>query len=113
MVDFICIDHWDLIVTSNRVASQSEISIISKYIKNCNNIDANNIQDTHFPQSKLYLKILDIPYIMEGTNMPIKSNLIELFIKTLYIFDNVNFFSKLRIVKVSLKSYMAIVWLDI
>jgi len=50
---------------------------------------------------------------MEGTNMPIKSNLIELFIKTLYIFDNVNFFSKLRIVKVSLKSYMAIVWLDI
>jgi len=44
-VNFICIDHWGLIVTSNRVAFPSEISIISNYVKNCNNIDLNNIQD--------------------------------------------------------------------
>ena len=48
-VNFICIDHQGLIVTSNRVAFQLEISIISKYVKNCNNINANNIQDTRLP----------------------------------------------------------------
>jgi len=113
MVDFIHIDHCGSIITSNRVASQSEISIISKYIKNCNNIDMNNIQDTHLLQFKLYLKILSILYILEGTNMLIKSNIIELFIKMLHIFNNVNFTSKPHIAKVSLTSDMAIVWLDI
>ena len=113
MVDFICIDHWGLIVISNKVAFQSEISIISKYIKNYNNINTNDIQDAHLPQSKSYLKILSIPYVMEGTNIPIKSNIIESLIKMLHIFNNVNFASKLCIAKVSLKSDMAIIWLDI
>ncbi len=42
-VDFIHIDHWGLIITSNRVIFPLEISIISNYVKNCNNIDPNNI----------------------------------------------------------------------
>ena len=45
-VDFIHVNHWGLIVTSNRVTSLSEISIVSNYVKNCNNINPNNIQDT-------------------------------------------------------------------
>jgi len=45
-IDFICIDHWSFIITSNRVTSPSEISIISNYIKNCNNINSSDIQDT-------------------------------------------------------------------
>ena len=45
-VNFICINHRGLIITSNKVASLSDISIINNYIKNCNNIDKNNIQDT-------------------------------------------------------------------
>ena len=113
MVDFICIDHCSLIVTSNRVTTQLEISIVSKYVKNCNNINVNDIQGTYLFQSKSYLKILSISYILEGTNMPIKSNIIESFIKISYIFNNVNFASKPYIAKVFPKSNMAIVWLDI
>ena len=45
--------------------------------------------------------------------MPIKSNLIELLIETSYIFDNVNFTFKHHIAKVSPKSDMDIIWLDI
>ena len=45
--------------------------------------------------------------------MSIKSDLIELFIKMSYIFDNVNFTSKLCIAKVFPKSDMTIIWLDI
>ena len=46
-IDFIHVDHWGLIVTSNKVTSPSEISIISNYIKNYNNIDFSDIQDFH------------------------------------------------------------------
>ena len=49
MVNFIHNDHRGLIITSNRVTFWLEISIISKYIKNCNNINVNNIQDTCLP----------------------------------------------------------------
>ena len=45
IIDFICIDYRRLIIISNRVASLSDISIINNYIKNYNNIDANNLQD--------------------------------------------------------------------
>ena len=38
-IDFIYINYQSLIITSNRVMSLSDISIISQYIKNCNNID--------------------------------------------------------------------------
>ena len=50
---------------------------------------------------------------MKDTNMLIKSNLIKSLIKTLYIFNNVNFASKPHIAKISLKSDIVIIWLDI
>jgi len=45
--------------------------------------------------------------------MPINSEIMESFIKSLYIFDNINIAFKLHVVKVSSKSDMAIVWIDI
>lgn len=98
---------------SNKVASQLEISIVSIYIKNCNNINANDIQNAHLPQYKSYLKILGISYVMEDTNMPINFNIIELFIKTSHIFNNINIASRPHVVKISSKSNIAIVWIDI
>ena len=108
-IDFICVDYWSLIITSNRVMSLLEISIVSNYVKNYNNIDTNNIQDARLLQLKLYLKILSIPYIMEGTNMPINFEVMEIFIKATHIFNNINIASKPHIVKVFPKSNLAIV----
>jgi len=87
----------------------SDISIISKYVKSCNDIDTNDIQDAQLPQSKSYLKILGILFIKEGTNMPINSEVMETVIKSMHIFNNVNIASKPHIVKVSPKSNIAIV----
>ena len=42
-IDFIYINYQSLIITFNRVMSLSDISIISQYIKNCNNIDFKDI----------------------------------------------------------------------
>jgi len=47
-IDFIRVDHQDLIVTSNRVTSLSDISIISKYVKSYD-VNTNDIQDAQLP----------------------------------------------------------------
>ena len=108
-IDFIWVNHQGLIVTSNRVAFLLDISIISKYVKSCNNVDTNDIQDAQLPQSKSYLKILGILYIKEDTNVTINSEVMETVIKSMHIFNNVNIASKSHIVKVFSKSDIVIV----
>jgi len=59
-VDFIWSDKKRLLVTTNKVAATSDLNIIEKYMKDLNDIDLNNIISFRFPQSKSYLKILNI-----------------------------------------------------
>ena len=108
-INFICFDYHSLIITSNKITSPSDLGVVKNYIRNINFIDLNNIQTTCLLQSKSYLKILDISYFIEGTNTPINSGIIELIIKSIYIFNNINITSKSHIVKVLLKSDIAII----
>jgi len=48
-------------------------------------MNANNVQSVHLPQSKLYLKILSIPYFMEGMNTPIDANFMKNIIKMTHV----------------------------
>ena len=57
-------------------------------MKELNNINVSNIMSLRLPQLKLYLKILDILYFIDNTNLPITSDIIERVIKTSYIFNN-------------------------
>ena len=107
--DFIQTDYRGLIIVSNKVASLSDICVISNYIKNANNMDPNNIQEACLLQSKLYLKILGISYLLESTNISINSSVIKSIIKATHIFNNIKITSKPHVVKISLKSDMAII----
>jgi len=113
IIDFIRSDYRNLIVISNKVTASSDISVINKYVKNSNDLDINDIQDAQLPQSKSYLKILEIPYLTENTNTLIDSNIMESIIKASHIFNNIKIASKPCVYKVSLKSDMAIIWIDI
>jgi len=55
-------------------------------------------------QLKFYLKILDILYFMEDTNLPIMSNIIERVIQSTHIFNNMVLALYPHIIKMSLKS---------
>ena len=67
------------------------------------------------PQSKLYLKILEIPYFLENTNLSITSNLIKKVIKNTYIFIIIVLVSVSYsyVIKISPKLDMAVIWIDI
>ena len=113
IANFIRLDFRGLIVVANKVPASSDISIINNYVKNSFSSDANNIQDARLPQSKSYLKILGIPYLMENTNTLMDSNIMENIIKASHIFNDIKIASKPCVCKVSLKLDMAIVWIDI
>ena len=113
-MDYIWSDNTGIAIVTNKVAQQSDLSIINHYIKNSDDINALQVEDSRLPKSKSYLKIIGIPFYSHPNSQeePTSSN-IETVLKQNHIFDNISLASKLRIIKVSPKLDMAIVWLDI
>ena len=90
------------------------MSIIDQYVKNSNDINSLQVEEPRLPKSKSYLKIISIPYYPHANcQEKLTSNDIETILKQSHIFDNIFLVSKPRVIKVSPKSNMAIVWLDI
>jgi len=86
-------------ITTNKVVSTLDLNIIKKYLKNISVIDSNDIMAPRLLQSKSYLKILKIPYLIENTNISISSDITERILQSTHIFNNVVLTSKLRIIK--------------
>ena len=81
--------HITNIIITNKVAFSLDLQTIEKYIKNANLIDTENVDIPHLPQSKLYLKIIDIPYFLENTNVLLLIHVVETIIKENHIFNNI------------------------
>ena len=113
MVDYIHIDGKDIIITTNNITSPSDLQDIKKYVKSTSSVDADQVQSSQLSQSKSYLKIVGILYLFEVTNSCITLEDIERVFKNTHIFNNIVLASKPRIIKVLLKSNMAIIWIDI
>ena len=62
---------------TNKVAVTLDFKIIEKYIKNVDDINMNKVISSRLPQSKLYLKILNIPYHIKDNNLSIILDIIE------------------------------------
>ena len=61
----------------------------------------------------MYLKILDILYLLEETNTPINSSVVKTIIKLTHIFNDIKVASKSHVVKVSSKVDITIIWINI
>jgi len=114
LVDYIRSDNTGVIIVTNKVAQQSDLSIINCWVKNSNNINALQVKDSRLPKSKSYLKITGIPfYPYANSQDKLTSSDIETILKQNHIFNNISLASKPRIIKVSPKSDMAIIWIDV
>jgi len=65
MANFICSDNKDIVISTNNVASPSDLQTIEKYIKSSLCIKAEHINSPRLPQSKSYLKIISILYLFK------------------------------------------------
>ena len=113
-VNFIWSDPLDIIAVTNKVSLQSDLQIIEQYIKNSDNINTLQVEVPHFSQSKSYLKIIDIPYFSHSNNQDyLTFSDVKSIIKQNQIFDNITLTFKLQVIKVSQKSDMSIIWINI
>ena len=114
LVDFICLDMANIIVITNKDMIQSDLYIIKNYIKKVDDIDTINVDTPCLSQSKSYLKIIGISYFPHNSsNECLTSNNVKGIIKQNQIFNNVVLALKLWVIKVSPKSDMSIIWIDI
>ena len=89
IADFVWADHYSFIITTNKVVLSSDLSTIKSYIKNVDSLELNDILTPHLSQSKSYLKIIGISYLVENTNIPINFSYMENMIKNTHFFNNV------------------------
>jgi len=114
LANYIRSDNTGIMVTTSKVAQQSNLSIINQYVKNSNNINSLQVEEPHLPKSKSYLKIIGILLFPHANSQEkLTSNDIKMILKQNHIFNNISLASKPRVIKVSPKSDMSIVWLDI
>jgi len=111
--DFICADNKEIIISTNNIASNSDLQEIEKYVKNSLSANDNSIASPKLSQFKSYLKIVGIPYFVNKSNTCVTFEDIKHILKNNHIFNNIVLVSKPRIIKVSPKLDMAIVWIDI
>ena len=110
--DYISSDNKSVNIITNNVTSNSDLQEIKKYVKQ--SLDNNNsIVSPRLLQSKSYLKIVGIPYYVNKSNICISTKDIECILKNSHIFNEIVLTSRSRIIKVSPKSDMVIVWIDI
>ena len=88
-----------------------DLNIIEKYIKNVNVVDSEDVMATKLPQSKSYIKILGILYIIEDINAPISFKIVEYILQSTHIFNDVVLTSKSRVIKASPKLDMVVIWI--
>ena len=114
LADYICSDSTGITIVTNKVAQQSDISIIDNYVKNLNDINSFQVDKPRLPKSKSYLKIIGIPFFPHVNSQDrLTLNDIKTILKQNHIFDNISLALKPRVIKVSPKSNISIVWLDI
>ena len=113
IANFIYADDKGVIITTNNVLSNADLQEIEKYIKNPLSSNADSISLSRLLQSKSYLKIVGILYYVDNLNSCISSDNIKCIFKNNHIFNNIVLTSKPHIIKVSHKSNMAIIWINI
>jgi len=113
LANFIYTDNKEIVITTNKVVTNLDLKVIENYIKNIDEVDMNNIINSRFLQSKSYLKILDILYFVEDTNLSITLDIVERILQSTHIFNDIVLTFYLCVIKASLKSNIAVVWIDI
>jgi len=105
--DFIQYNINEIIIMTNKPASDLDLSTIEKYLKNVQNVNPDSIESSCLSKSKLYMKIIGLLYLSElGVMSP---DIIEDILKDLHLFKNVTLASKPQVIKALSKSDKAVV----
>ena len=114
LTNYIWADPLGITIVTSKFCQQSDLLIIDQYIKNSNNVNALQVEEPQLPKSKSYLKIIGIlfyPHVNSQEHLT--SSDIKSILKQNHIFNNISLASRPRVIKISPKSDMSIIWIDI
>ena len=111
VANFICITNNGIVITTNKLANNLNLSTIEKYLKSIQNVNSDSIKSPRLPKSKLYMKIIGLPYKIEQD--VISPDYIESILKETHLFKDVMLASKPHVIKASPKSDIVVVWVNI
>jgi len=112
VVDYIRSDPISLLIITNKIVLQLDLQIIDQYMKKSEDINELQVEEPRLPQLKSYLKIIGISYYPNGKFQEhLNSSNVEAILKQNQIFDNIKLTSRPRIIKVSPKSDISIIWI--
>jgi len=111
VADFIRSTNNGIVITTNKLENDLNLSTIEKYLKSIQNVDPNSIESPRLPKSKSYMKIIGLPYKINQD--VISPDFIEGVLKETHLFKDVVLASKPRVIKAFPKSDMAVVWVNI
>ena len=111
VADFIWSTNNGIVITTNKLANNLNLSTIEKYLKSIQNVNLDSIESPRLPKSKLYMKIIGLSYKINQD--VISPDFIEGVLKETHLFKGVVLASKPRVIKASPKSDIAVVWVDI
>jgi len=114
LIDYIQANPLGITIITSKVCQQSDLLIINQYVKNSNDVNALQVEEPQLPKLKLYLKIIGILFYPHANSQEhLTSSDIKSILKQNQIFDNISLASRPRVIKVSPKSDMSIIWIDI
>jgi len=64
IADFVRTNQHNNIIMMNKIIFTTDLQTIENYIKNTDHLDSEDIETSCLPQSKFYLKIISIPYLI-------------------------------------------------
>ena len=112
-MDYIKSDPIGLSIITNKVALQLDLQIIGQYVKKSKNINELQVEELCLPQSKSYLKIIDILYYPNSKSQErLNSSDVKAILKQNQIFDDIKLTSRPRIIKVLPKSDIFIIVME-
>ena len=111
VTDFIQSTNNGIVITTNKLANDLNLSTIEKYLKSIQNVDSDLIESPCLPKSKSYMKIIGLSYKINQN--VISPDFIKGVLKETHLFKGIVLASKPHVIKASPKSDMAVVWVDI
>ena len=105
---------WDGVsMSTHSVASAAELEVIKQWLKKTAGLGKVTEVEPCLPQSKLFLKILDVPYWDSKTSLPITPAQVAEALSSSPLFEGVILASMSHIMKASPSSDMSVIWIDI
>jgi len=105
---------WDGVsMFTNSVASVAELEVIKQWLKKTAGLGEVTEIEPRLPQSKSFLKVLDVPYWDSKTSLSVTPAQVAEALSSSPLFEGVTLASMPCIMKASSSSDMSVIWIDI